>query len=80
MQAGYWDRRIESPQVQHLEKGITAKNDLSFDGAYFDGPVEEPRDSASVVALFSPDHFDSSFVSPLSTKATRYDAPIRGTA
>lgn len=54
-------------ELGRIEPDLTARNDMSFDAAYFDGLVEIPDGSTKVVALFSPEHFGKTF---------RYEANI----
>jgi hypothetical protein len=54
-------------EISRLEPDLTARNDMSFDAAYFDGLVKVPGGATNVVALFSPEHFGKKF---------RYEANI----
>jgi hypothetical protein len=54
-------------ELGRVEPDLTARNDMSFDAAYFDGLVQIPDGSSNVVTLFSPEHFGKKF---------RYEANI----
>jgi len=54
-------------ELDRVEPDLTARNDMSFDAAYFDGDVPIPESARRVVALFSPEHFGNQF---------RYEANI----
>ncbi len=57
----------EMTELARVEPALTARNDMSFDAAYFDGNVPIPESASHVVALFSPEHFGKQF---------RYEANI----
>ena len=54
-------------ELSRVNPDLTARNDMSFDAAYFDGAVQIPDEAVRVVALFSPTHFGKRF---------RYEANI----
>lgn len=57
----------DKTELARVNPPLTARNDMSFDAAYFDGLVPIPSDASNVVAIFSPEHFGKKF---------RYEATI----
>lgn len=57
----------DKAELARVEPPLTARNDMSFDAAYFDGLVPIPGNASNVVAIFSPEHFGKKF---------RYEATI----